>query len=300
MASYAGSLQTAFSTRAQVQSFQIIQQLPSECTVRILEFFGPDELFLAQRINKCWHTAINVEDQYVWKEQCRRLDIPIIHPEIDQALFLTTQKSWNSRILSLITSYADFPIDYKKLAHVILGRVYICGGTFFQRKEKGTWIPKHDPAESAIPRWGNLDSEPGFFVQVCSRASSGACKQGHRRSSITCLHLGKHWEGTWQDIHPQMPRFPAQFPLRFFLNSDGTYKQKGDTIKLRYAGRTIVLICAGHIVTPEHDSSLSFADGIAIKVEVCIGKNCFSEREVAKAKTEASKLGILDWLTPDD
>lgn len=300
MASYAGSLQTALSTTAQDRSFPIIQQLPIDCTVRVLEFFDPSELRELQRISRCWYAAINVEDQFVWKEQCRRLDVPIIHPEIDEALFQATQKTWNTHIVSLITSYTDLPIDYKKLAHIILGRVYLCGSTFFQTKEKGPWIPKRAPTESAIPRWGSGSSEPGFLIQVRSRASSEACKIGHRRNSATCIHLGKNWENTWQDIHPQMPRFPAQLPLRFFFNPDGTYKHHGDTIKLRYAGRSIVLICMGHVTLPGQDSPLTFADGITTKVDEAIARNFFCEREVARAKAVASVPGACDWLTPDD
>lgn len=150
-----------------------------------------------------------------------------------------------------------------------------------------------------VPRAGfEIDpmGEPYLNVQVYNQQSFDNCRAFH------CHPFGESlgWEGSWSDNYPEVQGFPRCFPLRFFIKNNGDFKNDGDTLKLIFRGKPILLTC---MFKPEHlgDNQLidSFADGIAKRIECSIRFKMLSTEEVDQAKAMA-EAHIAEYFDPND
>jgi hypothetical protein len=212
--------------------------------------------------------------------------------EIEKALNSHSSENVHGKLdyltLTIITDYAASDIIYKNLASVITGNV-----SLYPNYPHMT--PKSKDSEEAQLRWNSNDTELFVMTKVHSDESATACRCLHGEN---CERGEMGYQETWQDIHPRLSRFPALLPLRFFINSDGSFKQPGDTITLRYQGKPVVLTCT---YTPEFfpdepTPPTTLAEGLAYRVSFA---STFI-RDVPTYVTQAKAAAISgEWISSD-
>jgi hypothetical protein len=273
----------------------------TEPFVETLSFLDSSQLTLCQRVSKFWNQVINSADQYVWGMSCRTQGISIpegLLPErsekIKEALSSYPPKNhsasgcFNAQILAIIDEFAALPKNhYKNLASVIHGKV-----SFYTSNHYINMQPKEGPFSPQL-RWGSSEIEPFVLTQTYSKESINACKSLHKSK---CKNFG--WQGTWQDGHPRLnDRFPGNLPLRFFINPNGTFKQAGDKIKLKYKGKLVVLTCTYKRDFRDGTPIRTFPEGFESRIMCSIACRFIQQADVDQAKAAAAISG--EWISSD-
>jgi hypothetical protein len=258
------------------------QCLPIECFINIFTYLDSHEMALAERVCRSWQSMIN-QEQYAWQEQCRNQAICVISPHIETALRSYSSQiapgKFDSKILSIITAYEDCGVMYKTFASYIHGKLFldVPGSTYVHMRDK-----------IAGQSWGNDNQEPFMPIAIYNEESERECRAHHRGGPFGgCTKYG--YQGSWFDACPsKLPDFPNALPLRLFINQDGSYKQAGDTIKLRYNNQAVVLTCCyRETLGREHRHITTFAEGLAYRVDLSYRCHMISYNTEDQAKAAA-------------
>jgi hypothetical protein len=222
----------------------------------IAQFLTPEELALDERVSKAWRERF---DLHVWGEQ--------------------------ARIQGLSIAPGGSPKDC--FSHAVTGELH-----FFPLAQRIVVRQKASGAFKQL-RWGLSAAEPFVRVQVYNDESKRECQLHHHGDNNSCENFG--WQGAWQDGYHRVPHFPAELPLRFFMDQGGN-REDGDKLRLNYAGQRIVLTCTylpGRELGPT-----SFREALALRIKTGLACKVVTEQQVAEAQENARAMNP-NKLSPD-
>lgn len=251
-----------------------IQQLPVDCFSRLFSYLSPNELALAERVNRSWNGMISSKDQDAWKEQCSIQGL-LVGPYVVQALSSYSSKEikgqFTTAIFSLITDYAE--VDYKKKASdVHLGRIELRGCMLYTSKD-----PQY------YHRWGNDNRELFASIQVSSPIENP--KRYFERRIGRC----------WTENPPVgVESLPRHTPLRLFINKDGSYKNNDDKVKVIWKGKRLILTCTHR---PKYCVGNTFREAIEKGIEESLSKGLMTQASLQQAQATAAISG--EWISSD-
>jgi hypothetical protein len=292
----------------------------------ILSFLQPEDVARFERVCRAWKLHISSAEMAVWKDQCAVqknqplnsapttvLALSILRPNVrasdifenfdDDTLTLISDYAFEenfdhnnfpSKVLDIISQYAEpSPENYKAPACWIKGNIYLEPSYHYINTKKKTGV------YNSLLRWGTDAPEPFVFAKVSSDESMAACRVCH---VPRCMSMSS--QGTWVDIHPRLhrsPRFPSEFPLRLFMNQNGSFKKDGDKIRIQFQNRHIVLTC--ELISwdrPDHGRPFTtLAEAIQHRINVSIASRFMRTQDVDQAKASAATTIQGEWISTD-
>lgn len=242
-----------------------------------LHFLDIQTLSAVEGVCNEWQSFLHERNKGFWKERC--LNLGFINGESESKVEAENENHEKG---------PHQPINFKLQACSLQGEVYCIFTDIFSRKKGANELyPVHN--------WGNTHAEP--YVKVAVR------NEGSRRECRT-LHTGPNgcesgaWMGCWQDSYSRLPnKFPGELPLRLFINKNGSYKNNGEKVLLRFGNKFVALTC---IFKHNHNlpRATNFAECLSARVQVSIGNHFITLASVSLAREEAMSC-TTTWISSD-
>jgi hypothetical protein len=287
-------------------------------------FLEPEDLARCETVSRIWNMTIRSPGHAVWKQQCviqkmvptSSAPTTVLALNTLRACIYRTQfnafeqfddstttliaeyafektfepNNFTPKILDIISQYSELLVtDYKAaMSRVIKGEIFMKDGhcSVFNRNR----IEETDLGSETN------DSALFFFTDTYSNESRAFCQTLH---SPNCTNPFKE---TWFHTHPRVPKFPKHLSISLFINADGSYKNNGQTIRIKYRLKYIILTCRNNALDTSVVNDLPFAtlqDAITERVRHSLGTSHTTKQAITRAKATAATRIQGEWIDID-
>ena len=245
-----------------------LQSLPEVLLLHTLSFLEPQDVALTERTCRAWKKSIGSEKQTLWKEICRRDQIPAEKATSEELAKtnLGSHKygdwSFTQPLLGCIAAYA---VSYKEHASFLRANLLFYGQTMYldDRSRLGRVFENC--------HWGDLD-EPFANMNLGSLAED-------------------------RPLHPALEEFPRFVPLRLLMDREGNYKKEGDQVRVIFKTQRLILTCKHCLHFSDHRPVESWEESITERVRISLSCRFISQRSLRVAQ-ELAKTAP-EWIDAD-